>query len=168
MHETPEEMERLQALLDASIAGAGAFLRRSFQMPEHSLSAAQLVRYLDGPRTVAFATTTATGEPRVAPIWSFFHRGRFFIPTVATAARARMVAAQPAVSLTHYDGDDLAVIAHGTATVVTPEDDDFAPLEAMQRAASGESVRDWGDGVYLRVEARTLVTFARYPERFAP
>lgn len=168
MHETPEEMERLQLLLDASIAGAGAFLRRSFRMPEHSLSAAQLARYWQGICNVALATVTAKGEPRVAPIGALFYRGWFAIPTVATAARTRMVTARPAVSLTHYEGDDLAIIAHGTAAVVTPEDDDFAPLEAMQRAASGESVRAWGDGVYLRVAARTIVTFARFPERFAP
>jgi hypothetical protein len=36
----------------------------------------------------------------------------------------------------------------------------------MQRAASGSSVNDWGEGVYLRVEAETLVTYARYPDQF--
>lgn len=166
MHETPEEMERLQALLDRSIERAGAFLRRSFEMPEHSLSAAQLTRYLQGIQNVAFATTTAKGEPRVAPIGSLFFRGHFYIPTVATAARTRMVTARPAVSLTHFVGDDLAIIAHGSATVVPADHPDFAAVEAMQRAASGQSVRDWGEGVYLRVEAETIVTFARYPDQF--
>lgn len=168
MHETPEDRQRLQALLDRSIARAGAFLRRSFEMPEHSLSAGQLVRYLVGIQNVAFATVTAKGEPRVAPIGALFMRGRFHIPTVVTAARTRMIAARPAVSLTHYVGNDLAIIAHGMATVIPEAHADFALLEAMQRAGntSGESVRDWGEGVFLRVEAETLVTFARYPDQF--
>ena len=166
MHETPEDMERLQTLLDRSIERAGAFLRSSFEMPEHSLSAGQLVRYVQGNQVVAFATMTAKGEPRVAPIGSLFFRGRFYIPTVATAARTRMVAAHPAVSLTHYAGIDLAIIAHGSATTIPADHGDFTPLEAMQRAASGSSVNDWGEGVYLRVEAETLVTFARYPDQF--
>ena len=79
-----------------------------------------------------------------------------------------MIAARPAVSLTHYVGNDLAIIAHGTAAVIPEGHSDFALLETMQRGAneSGESVRDWGEGVFLRVEAETLVTFARYPEQF--
>lgn len=168
MHETPEDAAHLQALLDRSIERAGAFLRSSFEMPEHSLSAAQLTRYLVGKQNVALATTTAKGAPRVAPIGLFFYRGQFFIPTVATAARTRMVAARPAVSLTHFVGDDLAIIAHGTATIIPVDHPAFAGLEAIQRAASpsGQSLRDWGEGVYLRVEAETLVTFARYPEQF--
>jgi hypothetical protein len=166
MHETPEDMERLQALLSRSIERAGAFLRRSFEMPEHSLSVGQLVQYLQGIQNVALATVTAKGEPRVAPIGSLFFRGRFHIPTVTTAARTRMVAARPALSLTHFDGNDLAIIAHGSATLIPADHSDFAPLEAMQRAASGSSVNDWGEGVYLRVEAETLVTYARYPDQF--
>jgi hypothetical protein len=166
MHETPEDMQRLQGLLDKSIERAGAFLRSSFQMPEHSLSAGQMTRYLQGIQNVAFATTTAKGEPRVAPIGSLFYRGRFHIPTVATAARTRMVTARPAVSLTHFVGDDLAIIAHGSATIIPVDHPDFAAVEEMQRAANGSSVRDWGEGVYLRVEAETLVTFARYPDQF--
>ncbi|MCA1667352.1 MAG: pyridoxamine 5'-phosphate oxidase family protein [Thermomicrobia bacterium] len=166
MHETPEDMERLQALLNRSIERAGAFLRSSFEIPEHSFSAGQLVHYLQGIQNVAFATVTAKGEPRVAPIGSLFSRGRFHIPTVTTAARTRMVMKRPAVSLTHYTGNDLAIIAHGNATLIPTDHADFAALEEMQRVSSGSSVRDWGEGVYLRVEAETLVTFARYPDQF--
>lgn len=43
MRETAEDLEKLQALLDQSIEQAGDVLRSSFQMPECSLSAAQLV-----------------------------------------------------------------------------------------------------------------------------
>jgi hypothetical protein len=39
MRETPADLRRLQALLDDSIQRASPFLRSSFEMPEHSLSA---------------------------------------------------------------------------------------------------------------------------------
>src|SRR5579863_9633629 len=125
MQETPSDMTELQALLGASIANAGAFLRSSFEMPEHSLSSGQLVAYLTGLRTVALATVTARGEPRVAPTGALFVRGRFAIPTVASAVRARHVAARPAVSLTLYDGNELAIIAHGQATILVEGEPDF-------------------------------------------
>ena len=56
MRETPEDIQRLQALLDNSIERAGAFLRRSFQMPEHSLTAQQLIDCWLDVQTVALAT----------------------------------------------------------------------------------------------------------------
>jgi Pyridoxamine 5'-phosphate oxidase len=167
MLETPEDIAELQALLDRSIAQAGPFLRDSFQMPEHSLTAAQLVVYLQGIQNVALATTTARGEPRVAPIGSLFYRGHFCIPTVAAAARARHIAQRPAVSLTHYVGDDLAIIVHGRATALPPDHPEFAAIEQLQRAANGQSPRDWGAGIYLRADADSIFTFARYPEQFS-
>ena len=166
MFKTPDDLRQLQALLDESVANAGAFLRSSFEMPEHSLSSGQLVAYLAGLRTVALATVTARGEPRVAPTGALFLRGRFAIPTVATAVRARHVAARPAVSLTLYDGNDLAIIAHGQATIIADDDPDFAALERLQRDADGTSVRNWGDGVFLRVTATALYTYARQPDRY--
>jgi hypothetical protein len=68
MRETQEDIERLQALLDNSIERAGAFLRRSFQMPQHSLAAQQLIDCWPDVQTVALATVTTKGEPRIAPI----------------------------------------------------------------------------------------------------
>ena len=166
MHETPEDIERLQTLLDRSIERAGAFLRSSFEMPEHSLSAGQITRYLQGIQNVAFATTTAKGEPRVAPIGSLFYRGHFHIPTVATAARTRMVTARPAISLTHYVGDDLAIIVHGSATIIPVDHPDFASIrgdaarrERFERARLGRgrlSACGSGDIRHLRALSRAV------------
>ena len=113
MYETRADIAELQRLLDDSIAQAGPFLRSSFEMPEHSLTATQLAAHLTGTVTVALATVTARAEPRVAPINAVFYRGAFHVPTVAEAARARHLARRPAASLTYYEGIDLAVIAHG-------------------------------------------------------
>jgi hypothetical protein len=166
MHETPDDLERLQALLGASIERAGAFLRSSFEMPDRSLSAGQVVRLLHGVQTVAFATVTSKGEPRVAPIGAIFYRGAFYIPTVMSAMRVRHIRRQPGVSLTFYQGIDLAVIVHGTASVLGVEHPDFTTLEDIQRGNGGQTVRDWGEGAFVRVDADVFYTYARYPDRF--
>jgi len=166
VRETPDELERLQELLDRSIEEAGAFLRSSFQMPTHSLSARQLATYLQGIQTVAFSTVTAAGQPRVAPIGAIFHRAEFYIPTVMTAMRTRHVSRRPPISLTHYDGIDLAIIVHGRAVIINQEQPEFDTLEAIHRTSGSESVRDWGEGAFLRVMADVIFTFARFPERF--
>jgi hypothetical protein len=162
MRETAADLQRLQTLLDESVERASAFLRSSFQMPEHSLSAEQLASRLQGSLTVALATVTAGGEPRVAPIAALFLRGSFHVPTVAQSARARHLARRPGVSLTYFEGTDLAVIAHGRAAIVDAGHPDFAELDAAQVACGNQSVREWqGEGVYLRVQAASLYTFAR-------
>jgi Pyridoxamine 5'-phosphate oxidase len=167
VNEDDADLERLQALLDRSVEGAGPFLRSSFQMPEHSLSAAQLVAHLQGSLTVALATTTAGGEPRVAPINALFAHAAFCVPSVAQAARTRHLLARPAASLTYFEGNDLAVIAHGHVTVIADGDPAFGELDALQVAAGKESPTGWsGDAVYLRLAAETLFTYAREPQRF--
>jgi nitroimidazol reductase NimA-like FMN-containing flavoprotein (pyridoxamine 5'-phosphate oxidase superfamily) len=167
MRETPDELERLQTLLDDSIERASPFLRSSFEMPEHSLSAAQLVAHLRGALTVALGTVTTRGAPRVAPIAAFFEHACFYVPTVAEAARARHLARRPGASLTYFEGTDLAVIAHGQAAIVDADDPDFAALDAIQVEHGNQSVREWqGHGVYLRVQPATLFTYAGDPERY--
>lgn len=164
MRETPRDLEDLQRLLDDSVERAGEFLRKSFEMPERSLPAARLVGVLEGSPTVSLATTTARGEPRVAPVGALFYRGRFVIPTVASAARARHVRKRPAVSLTYYSGNEVAVIVHGRARVVPPGDPPFEELDALQKEQQGASVLDWGEGIYLVVEADVMYTYARETE----
>jgi hypothetical protein len=166
VHETPQDLDELDALLIASMEKAGPFLRSSFEMPEKSLNARQLCGYLDGIQTVAVATVTAKGEPRVAPIGAFLYRGRFHIPTTMEAARVRHVRRQPAISLTQFEGIDFAVIVHGSAIVLGDDHPDFATLETIQREQTGSSVREWGRGAFIRVAASTFYTFARYPDRF--
>jgi Pyridoxamine 5'-phosphate oxidase len=163
VRETPADLERLQALLDSSVERASDFLRRSFQMPERSLTAEQLAGHLGGSLTVALATVTARGEPRVAPIDAFFLRGRFHVPTVAESARARHLAKRPAASLTYFEGTRLAVIAHGRVEIVGADDPAFAELDATQVEIGNQSVTTWGGtGVYLRLEPDTLYTFAQH------
>jgi hypothetical protein len=162
MRESPADLERVQALIDRSIEGAGPFLRSAFEMPERSLSAEQLVDRLQGSLTVALATTTASREPRVAPINALFVRAAFHVPTVAQAARTRHLAARPAASLTYFEGTHLAVVAHGRVAIIDTTDHAFAELDGVQVAAGNESPTEWqGDAVYLRLDADRLFTYAR-------
>jgi hypothetical protein len=162
-----EQLAELDDLLQRSIAKAGEFLRRSFEMPEHSLSATQLVRYLETDRVVALSTTTARGAPRVAPVASVFFGGRFHMPKSASSARARHAVSRPEISLTHYVDVDVAIIAHGVAEIVGPEHPAFAPLNAHYQAEWFQQLCARGEGVYLRLDARTLYTYVRDPVAFA-
>ena len=166
MRETWDDLVRLHALLVRSIEQAGPYLRSSFQMPERSLSAAQLTTYLEGIRFVSLATVTARGEPRVAPAAALFYRAAFYIPTVRAAARVRHLARRPGVSLTHFVENDLAIIVHGRAAILTPNNPAFAVLEELHRSFAGQSVREWGEAVFLRVDADTIYTYAREPDLY--
>jgi hypothetical protein len=168
VRETAADLQRLQTLLDESAEQASPFLRSSFQIPAHSLTAAQLAAHLQRSLTVALGTVTARGEPRVAPVGAFFLRASFYVPTVAEAARAQQLARRPGASLTYFEGTDLAVVAHGQATILDEDHPDFAELDAIQVESGNESVRGWqGQGVYLHLHAAKLFTFARDPERYA-
>jgi hypothetical protein len=163
----------LQDVIDRSIERAGPYLRESFQMPDHSLSAAQLTRHLTGKDwTIVLATVTSKGEPRVTPIGAIFHEGRFNVPILKTAARVKHVRRNPAVSATLFDGIDFACIVHGTARVLGIGDEGFDPLVEWQRGLNdGRCVLDWGppeQAAFLTVDPDLLFTFARHPERFEP
>lgn len=166
MHETPEDIAWLDGVLAQSIEHAGPYLRSSFRMPTHSLSATGLVAALDGILETAVATVTAKGEPRVAPTAALFYRGRFHIPTLLASARVTHLRRQPAVSVTYYEGVDLAVIVHGRAGFVGQDDADFGTLSDLQLETSEETVRQWGaDPLYIRVEPDVIYTFTSKPEK---
>ena len=59
MHETPDDLERLQGVLDRSYAGAGGHLR-SIITEDRRLSAQQVAATLTGMRLLALTTVTAT------------------------------------------------------------------------------------------------------------
>jgi pyridoxine/pyridoxamine 5'-phosphate oxidase len=167
MHETGANLERLQTLLDSSIERATSFLRASFEMPDKSLSAGQLVGHLTGSLTVALATVTARGEPRVAPIKAFLLRAHFYVPTVVESARARHLAARPGVSLTYFEGIELAVIVHGKAQIIDERDKRFEELDLVQTAHASQSPREWGGrAAYLQVTPGTIYTYASEPGRY--
>jgi uncharacterized pyridoxamine 5'-phosphate oxidase family protein len=168
MHETEDDLAWLQSVIDHSIETAGPYLRSSFRMPTDSLSPRQLVTLLDGILEVALATVTARNEPRVSPIGALFWRGRFYIPTLTASARVKQLRHNPAVSVTYYQGVDIAVIVHGHAAFIEPPDEDFPSLYELQQETSGQNVRGWGENpLYIRVDPDVIHTFARDPTSIA-
>ena len=166
MQETEAERAALAALLAKSMANAGPFVRSAFEWPEHALTLDRLLAAFDGVQTVALATVTAAGAPRVAPIGCVLIGGVFYIPTTRTAARYRMVLRRPDVSLTRFDVNDLAVIVHGVARPLHQGDKSFARIDSALTASGAESPTTWGapgDGCFLAVEPHTILTYTRYP-----
>ena len=76
--ETPEEIDRLQELLDRSAAGAGAHLR-SIVSNERRLGAARVCERLQGMRLLVVATVTADGRPLAGPVDGYFLHGSFYL-----------------------------------------------------------------------------------------
>jgi GNAT superfamily N-acetyltransferase len=134
-------------------------------MPEHSLTAQQLIDSWLDVQTVELATVTTRGEPRIAPIGSLLYRGDIYIPTVATAARTRHVMKRPAVSLTLFRENELAILVHGSAAILSLDHADFETLENLLYASTQTKAGQWGDGVYLHIQAEAIYTYNRHPHR---
>ena len=88
MLETPEEMDRLQALLDASIEAGGRHLRDVIT-PDRCLSASEVTRRLTGMRLLVLTTVTADGRPVGGPVDGYFLHGTFWFSSARDAVRIR-------------------------------------------------------------------------------
>jgi hypothetical protein len=160
------KLDTLQALLDEGQRRAGPFLRQTFEMPGHCLSAGQLVPYFSQMRPCCLATLSPGHEPRVTPVGAFIHDQRFYVPTSRLAMKVRNVDARSAVSLSHFVLKEIAVIAHGTAIVLRPDDPEFAEADSRNRAPWWEPLRADGSGAYLRLDPTHLYAWAQEPQGF--
>jgi hypothetical protein len=166
MHEAEQDIRGLQALIETSMSEAGPHLRRIFRPPQHTVSAAQVARMFRGKKQIALATVTARGEPRVAPVDAILLRAKFHFGTSERSARVRHLRARPALSLTHFEADDLAIIVHGRAALIEFADPDFRPVEDEFLAVYGGTPSTEEEGsVYVRVDPTAVYTFARDPSR---
>ncbi|GAB2758277.1 pyridoxamine 5'-phosphate oxidase [Terrabacter sp. 28] len=159
MLETSEETAALQSLLDASIARATGHLR-AIITDERTLTAEQLVALLTGMKVLSVATVTAAGEPRISALDGHFLHGTWTFSTSGTSAKARHLAARPAVSVAHVDGEDLALFTHGYADLMQPgpERDE---VEAHWTAHYGSSPWSWGDDIRMyRLRMTWAVAYA--------
>lgn len=170
MYETKAELQALQALLDASLRRSSGHLRSIITPGDTTLTAPQLANVLTGMCTLAVATVTAKGEPRISGIDGHFLHGRWIMGTDRSAAKAHHLAARPAVSVAHLRGEALGVFTHGTAEVLYATDGPPDPawpaiLEHLTRHY-GQSPLDYGDGiVYYRVQPHWMVAYASEPEK---
>ena len=161
MHETAEDLQSLQALIDRSYAGAGEHLLR-IHTPERRLTAEQVSERLQGMSLLSLATVSAAGRPVVGPVDGIFFRGAFHFGSSPDSVRGRHIAARPWVSATHLPGEELAVTVHGRAEQVDVSSGPFRQaLLDIYVPRYGES---WSEmlekgAVYWRIEPDHMFTF---------
>lgn len=166
MYETDGELAELQDLLDASLSQSTGHLRSIVTPGKRTLTASQLVRVLTGMCTLALATVTARGEPRISGVDGHLIHGKWVFTTAGSAAKARHLRARPAVSAAHLRGDELGVFTHGHAEFVEPDHPDFPAIEEHLSRHYGSSPSSWGeDIVYLRVQPSWMVAYAFQPAK---
>ncbi|MFB4278455.1 MULTISPECIES: pyridoxamine 5'-phosphate oxidase family protein [unclassified Nonomuraea] len=164
MRETPEDLKELQALLDASLSRSTSHLR-SIINTERTLTAEQLTQVLTGMCTLALSTVTAKGEPRISGVDGHFLHGKWHFGTARGAAKARHLAARPAVSAAHMRGEDLGVFTHGTVEILNPQRGeraaDWPDLRAYVKDFYGDDFFDWdNDVVYYRLQPHWMTVYA--------
>jgi general stress protein 26 len=166
MLETPEDISRLQQLLDRSADTAGLHMQ-SIITGERRLSADQLCQRLQGMKLLVVATVTADGRPLAGPVDGYFLHGSFYFGSGRDSVRMRHLAARPAVSASHLPGDDLGVTVHGRAELFDMKDPAHGELrQAMldhylpRQGPEFEVWLDEADSVGARIVAEKMFTFA--------
>lgn len=168
MHETPEELAALQAVIDRSYAAAGEHLRM-IHTPERRLTAEQVAERLTGMRLLALATVTADGRPIVGPVDGIFLHGAFHFGSSPDSVRFRHIRARPHVSATHLPGEELAITVHGRAVPVDVRAPEGAELRRTlleiyvpRYGPEWERILDSG-AAYARIEAERMFAFHMEP-----
>jgi hypothetical protein len=162
VHETPEDIAELQALLDRSYAEAGPHLLR-IHTPERRLGADALAERLTGMCLLTLATVTADGRPVAGPVDGIFFRGAFHFGSSPDSVRFRHIRTRPQVSATHLPGEELGVTVHGRAVPVDISSGPFRQtLLDIYVPRYGEQ---WGTEfldsgpVYARIDADRMFAF---------
>jgi general stress protein 26 len=166
MLETPEEMDRLEQLLDRSAAAAGPHLR-GIITDNRRLSAAQVCQLMQGMRLLVVATVTADGRPLAGPVDGYFLHGSFYFSSGRDSVRMRHLAARPGVSATYLPGENLALTVHGRAELFDVNDPALGELRQamldhyLPRQGPGfETWLDQADAVGARIIADKMFTFS--------
>jgi hypothetical protein len=165
MLESPQELDRLQSLLDASMASAGPHLRGIIS-DERRLDARQLAGRLQGLCLLVLATTTADGRPLAGPVDGYFLHGTFWFSSGTESVRMRHLATRPAVSATHLPGEEFAVTVHGRAQCYPMDDPACAELRQavldVYLPKQGPAFEEWldnADALAARIEPEKMFTF---------
>jgi hypothetical protein len=165
MLETEAELGALQQLLDRSHRQATEHLRGIID-DRRVLSARDIAGLLQNMKVISLATVTARGEPRISAVDGHFLHGTWTWSTEGSSAKARHLAARPAVSVAHVDNEELAVFAHGTAERLRSSDPLWGETLAHLTAHYGGSPLDWGEDIRLyRLAPSWMIGYAFERER---
>ncbi len=158
MRETPEDIVRLQRLLDESYAKAGEHLR-DIITPERRLSAERICEELKGMTLLALATVSAKGEPVVGPVDGVLFKGLFIFGSAENSVRFQHIRTRPAVSATHFRGEELVVTVHGYARELDKPDSRYDELKDVYREIYGgewDNWNYWESAPYAYIEPRVM------------
>jgi len=168
MHETTDDLIRLQRLLDRSFAAQGEHTS-SIITEDRRLSAEELAAHLTGMRLLSLATVTRDGRPRNAPVDGFFYRGAFWFGSAPHSLRMRHIRARPDVSATYLEGEALGITVHGRAEIIPHDTPEFSGFLAYSTSFYGDEWpkqleawrEEWGQPApYARIEAERMLVFA--------
>lgn len=160
MLETEAELDALQELLERSRSRATGHLRGIID-DERALSARDIAGLMQNMKVLSLATVTARGEPRISAVDGHFLHGTWTWSTDGSSAKARHLAARPAVSVAHIDNEELAVFAHGAAERLRPADPLWDETLAHWTAHYGASPLEWGDDIRIyRLAPSWMVGYA--------
>lgn len=160
MLETEAELDALQELLERSRSRATGHLRGIID-DQRALSARDVAALLQNMKVLSLATVTTRGEPRISAVDGHFLHGTWTWSTDGSAAKARHLAARPAVSVAHIDNEELAVFAHGSADRLSRADPLWDETLAHWTAHYGSSPLEWGDDIrFYRLTPSWMVGFA--------
>ncbi len=164
MHETPEDLARLEAILDRSYEAGGSHLREIIT-PGRRLTASQLVDRLQGMCLLVLATVTRDGRPINGPVDGIFYRGDWYFGSSPDSLRFKHIRERPSVSATHLPAEAFSVTTHGKATEI----DVSAPGQVgFRKALLDVYVPLYGAGwerfidsgpVYARIDAERMFTY---------
>ena len=167
MRETAAELKALQALIDRSHKRTKPHMRSIIHPGKYSLSATQVVKLLDGMKTVAVAAPAPNGDPLVGPMDGWFLHGKFFFSSSGDSIRIKGLRKRPRASIAYFEGEKFLINAHGHAELMFSEHPDVKEIDAVFRAHYGGSAFDWSDeGVYVRLDADRFFTYSRTPREF--
>ncbi|GAA1395128.1 hypothetical protein GCM10009613_44360 [Pseudonocardia kongjuensis] len=169
MFETPDELHDLQVLLDTSLAGSSSHLRSIVRQGERTLDAEQVVRVCRGMCTLAIATVTRRGEPRISGADGHLLHGRWVVGTHRRAAKARHLAARPGISATFMRGEELGIFTHGHAVALNPDGADDDPAWPAVRDHLVDHYEDdgegpfWEESIWYRIEPSWMIAYSVDP-----
>ena len=164
MHETEEDLRRLQELLDRSYEHAGPHLLEVHAEPRR-MGAAETVERLAGRLLVVVATTTSDGRPLTSPVDAVLFRGALHFGSSPDTLRLRHLRAQSSVSATWAPRREMAVTVHGEAVFVDVSASENAAfrrvlLDVYAPSVGPEWERFLDSGVaYHRIDARRMFAF---------
>jgi hypothetical protein len=162
VHETPEDIAALQAVLDRSYAAAGPHLLR-IHTPERRMSAAAIAERLQGMVLLSLATVTSDGRPLAGPVDGIFFRGAFHFGSSPDSMRFRHIRARPQVSATHLPAEELGITVHGRAVEVDTSEGPFRDtLLEVYVPRYGEGWHEFLDSgpVYAAIEAERMFAYS--------